>query len=853
MASSDACIAQLLHAEGIQVLEERLYDEIPPKYAQIPSGLHPAVLVNLQSRFPSGLYSHQTLAIARGIAGDSIGVCTKTASGKTAIFSSITAHKLLTDAGATALALYPAKALIHDQLSKWEQALQGTGISAEFIHGGIPVQKRAGLLGQGRVVLMTPDVLHAWLMANLGQPEVKKFVGALEIVILDEAHIYDGVFGTNMCYLLRRLQAISGAQQFLSSTATIGEPERFLTNLTGISPVVIGGENDGARTPEKKIMLARIAKREARSIVRKVAVGLADAGCGRFIIFADSRKGVEELAATVVRNVENVTIQADGEDQAGNDSETIAEATISDLAGSMKVLPYRAGYEEDDRSMIQEALTSGRLSGVVSTSALELGLDIGEIETVVTIGAPPTVKSFWQRAGRAGRAGRGVVLMLDIDGRVQNIGLNTYLDRSPEPAWVYLENEYLQFANALCAAEEYSQCTKELYSDTPLRTLPTAFLQFLDNEISPKSGIPNELYSLKQQAIGGAHRAFPLRSGIEKTYSVKCNDTRIGSLSYSQVLQEGYPGAIYRYLSRPYRIVQINHYEGEIRAVAWKGWASTRPETLTKVFPQFGGGYFDLLYDDGAFVCESRLQVSIRVTGFEEAIGKSSKNVKYEPGCSYSQKPLNRFFETTGVSFYFPDAELQKENIAKYLTLALCMVCAVHERDVGFGTFYSSCKPMQAGECRGFTIFDASYGSLRLTSLLLQRLKDVFNEAIRLASEEGAQKVVKRLQTIRATIGDMRRGDSSLESQPWSTNKEDDWITVISPGELAVLHDGASHVNEDVKVLLYVYTPQGLKYQLHTSKQGVTWTVNANMVRPIHGETRLLKYNLMTGETKEIL
>jgi hypothetical protein len=139
-----------------------------------------------------------------------------------------------------------------------------------------------------------------------------------------------------------------------------------------------------------------------------------------------------------------------------------------------------------------------------------------------------------------------------------------------------------------------------------------------------------------------------------------------------------------------------------------------------------------------------------------------------------------------------------------------------------------------------------------LTSLLLQNHNEIFDEAIRLAGQEGAHKVVKGLQVIHLELEAMQQGAGSTDGTSWKLNDEEDWTYVISPGATAILHDGKAHINEEVKVVSYLYTPQGLKYQLQSTKHGVTWTVNANMLKPIMGETKLLKYNLMTGETKDI-
>lgn len=823
------------------------------KLVPIPTELHALVREPLTGMYPQGLYAHQALGIAKGLAGHSVCVATPTASGKTLIFTCVAVSSLLSNPGTVVLALYPAKALLHDQKAKWDVAAKQTAIQVGVIDGSVDTAQRPGILESCRIVLMTPDVLHAWVMSRLNEPVLRKFLGALNLVVLDEAHIYDGIFGTNSAYLLRRLQAVSGVRQFLASSATIGDPVGFLRQLTGLEFDLIATAEDGSASPEKSIVVCRVVRRRVSRLLAGLIREYAKRdGHGRFLIFADSRKRVEELAAEGYHAVtahEALEVEAEEPIEEDDDSEDV-EDIVARIA-RQQVLPYRAGYEEDDRSAIQRALTNGTLLGVVTTSALELGIDIGDVELVVLLGTPPSVKSFWQRAGRAGRQNRGHVLLLDLDGRVTGMGLQRYLDRPPEPNWLYLENVPLQFANAMCAAEEETQTAKALYSRQPFATLPPSFVELLENELCPTRPIPNDLYSLKQQAIGGAHRAFPLRSGVEKSYQVRMRNAptlRLGSLTYSQVLREGFPGAIYRYLARPYRVFQIKHASGEIITARTRGVARTNALSQTAVFPQFGQAYY-LRKSSDAFIVECRLQVAERVIGFEEGIGAHKHEVLYGVGNTYSQKPLVRYIDTTGVCFYFPDEALQREKLGKYIALAFCRICSVQERDVGWGTFIAQASPLGPKPLRGFSVYDSAYGSLRLTRQLAGNLDEILREATRIATEEGAPQVAASADLMRSSIdglGSPQENDVAVEVLGGTTEQE--WVTVIAPNQPAYCHDGQSHVNEEVTVLRYLYTPQGIRYTLKAAKEGVQWQVSASMIRPIHGVTQYERYNVHTGE-----
>src|SRR5207247_10963368 len=173
------------------------------------------------------------------------------------VFMASAAHELLSDNFARVLVLYPAKALIQDQLTKWNSLLEPLSLTAGFIDGSVPVAERNEILFRRRVVLMTPDVAQAWLMSNLNEKAVAAFRSNLRLLILDEAHVYDGVFGTNMAFFLRRLQAVSSMHRLICSTATLGQPQKFIEKLTGRPTVEIGPSLDGARLAQKDIFVAR--------------------------------------------------------------------------------------------------------------------------------------------------------------------------------------------------------------------------------------------------------------------------------------------------------------------------------------------------------------------------------------------------------------------------------------------------------------------------------------------------------------------------------------------------------------------------------------------------------------------
>ncbi len=318
-------------------------------------------------------------------------------------------------------------------------------------------------------------------------------------------------------------------------------------------------------------------------------------------------------------------------------------------------------------------------------------------------------------------------------------------------------------------------------------------------------------------------------------------------------MREAFPGAIYRYLAKPYRVSQIKHAKGEVIATRIKGIGRTAPEVQTAVFPQFNDQMYYIRKSATAFIAECHVQASERVIGFELTIGKNKAKELYGPGNRYSQKPLSRFINTSGICFYFPDEQLQREKIAKYICLAFCKICSVQERDAGWGIFFSPSSPLGAEKVKGFAIYDSTNGSLRLTRQIPLRMNDILDEAVRFSMEEGASQISSSIGQIKQQIELFGQAQENVcSSQMFEPTTDDGWVTVVAENQPAICHDGQSHINEDVTVLNYIYTPSGIRYSLKSPRIGVVWQVIGTMIHPINGVTKLEKYNVNTGDKKEV-
>jgi DEAD/DEAH box helicase domain-containing protein len=851
----EEAVVRLLTAAGFEVADRHEANPRVPQLRPIPAAMHRRVSEVLERGYPDGLYRHQAEAMSAAINGQDVVLATATASGKSLVFMSMAAHIVSGDATSRVLALYPAKALIQDQLMKWRDFLEPLGIRFTYIDGDVPVADRTERLERAHVALLTPDVAHAWLMSNLHEPTVRTYLERLRLMILDEAHVYEGAFGTNMAFLLRRLQVASGDHQLICSTATLGEPANFVELLTGKRPVSFGAAEDGAPAQGKTILRATCTGRPFDATVQ-VLTRMAEAGTGRFLAFADSRRAVEQFVAATLRDgsEEEGPEQEDDDDNLdgiGDDASTATAVVDGATVTRGRVLPYRAGYEAEDRIQIQESLALGELAGVVATSALELGLDIGEIELVLLLDVPPSMKSFWQRIGRAGRRSRATCVVLDPRNLLGGSpgGLDHYLVRHVEPNWLYLENRYIQYAHALCAALELAQLGFDTADIEALRSLPADFLGFLDNELHPRAVVPMDLYPLKQQGQDDPHHEFAIRGGIEQDFHIiGPGNQPLGRVTYSQALREAFPGGVYYYMARPHRVWRLDHHRSEIRVRREKRY-TTHPIAHTMVFPRFEGGTHHLLRSEEGFVAESEMQVSERVIGFVERRGRAKEQHLYAPGSKYSQRPLTRFFETTGVCWAFPARRRLSDQGAQKVLDTFALRFGVQERDLGIGVFHARSSPLGM-EVQGLCIYDATIGSLRLT----QRLAEHFGEVVAAARDSLADgddpEIYEQLCDMADATARLQAGDAiPLPEQPEESTDED-WAIVVAPGEQAILLNTAG--TREVEVRAYRYTPRGLVYELAHTSTSVTWTAPAETVRPIHGQTRLLRVNLVTGESIEL-
>jgi DEAD/DEAH box helicase domain-containing protein len=413
----------------------------PPRLTAIPDELHPDVADALRARGMDSLWAHQSEALFAGWAGPTI-VTTGTASGKSLCFNLPTLDVLCRDPRARALYLYPTKALAQDQA----RALNALGVAQArpaIYDGDTPREQRSAIRRRANVVLTNPDMLHLGILPN--HPAWADYFANLAVVVVDEAHVYRGVFGSHVANVLRRLRrvcdAYGTAPRVLLASATIANPGELAERLTGLDDITVI-DRDGAPASKRTVAMwnppiidEKIAAR--RSVLAEAADLLADlvSEDARTIVFMKSRKAVELMARFA-----QLTLAGRGRD---------------DLAG--RIAPYRAGYTPQQRRELEAKLVAGELLGVVSTDALELGIDIGSLDAAICVTFPGTVASLRQMWGRAGRRGRGLALYVAGEDALDQFFCrhpDEFLDRPVEAAILDPWNEQIHSAHMLCAAHE---------------------------------------------------------------------------------------------------------------------------------------------------------------------------------------------------------------------------------------------------------------------------------------------------------------------------------------------------------------------------------------------------------------
>ena len=545
------------------------------EYAEFPEDLHPDIKEFLINQNINRLYTHQALTYRKAAEGKNLVITTPTASGKSLCFYLPVIDAVLKDPLTRAVFIYPTKALAADQyraLLPWIEYLGRHRLDAGVYDGDTVPAERSRIRKQANIILTNPEMLNGTMLPNHSKYGFDFIFSNIKYVVLDELHVYRGAFGSHLANVFRRFYRITryyhSSPQFLCSSATIANPVELAEKICGTSFACI--DHNGAGFEEKEYCLVqppKITGKDQNYYGRKSVVGvtaellpeLMEKG-ESFIAFAKSRKNVEIILKETRDRMEGASFLGTG--------------SPDQISG------YRGGYTPEERKDIERKMISGDLKGLISTNALELGIDIGKISSTVLAGYPGTRAAFWQQTGRAGRKGKAVnYLILDQQPMDQYLALDPgwLFEGSSENAVVDPDNLLIELAHIRAAAAELPLSLDDgaLFPDLG-ETIPVLLKM---QEVRSQNG--------RFAWCGGQYPAgeFSMRNIDQNKYQLINKETgkNITEMDEEQAFHEIHPGAVYMHDGDFYQVVEMNLESKMVYALPFNGNYYTVPGSESNI------------------------------------------------------------------------------------------------------------------------------------------------------------------------------------------------------------------------------------------------------------------------------
>jgi len=683
----------------------------------------------LRGRGIEALYSHQAKALELLGRGNDVVLATPAASGKSLVYNLPTLARSLADPDARALYLFPLKALEQDQRKGLEEDIASLA-SAErsaralpavaIYDGDTPASRRRKIRASPpNILITTPDMLHMGILPHHASWE--RFFRGLFLVVIDELHTYRGVFGSQVAQVLRRLDRVAayhGARaQIICASATVANPGELAGNLTGRELQVVS--SDGAARTERHVLLVNPRgspyTTAARLFRMAVRAGL------RTIAFTKARR-ITELMHTWV-------IEADP---------SIAPAVSS----------YRAGFLPEERREIERRLFRGDLLGVISTSALEMGIDVGGLDVCLLVGYPGSQIATWQRAGRVGRSREALIAMI-----AQPDALDQYLVHHPrvffdqgfEHAVLDPNNPEVTRAHLPCAAAELPLREKEPWLSGDAQQASLERLEQEGKLLRSEAG--SEWFASRRNP----HREVNLRS-TGSSYTIEAGGSRdskpwiVGSIGAANVFEECHEGAIYLHHGRQYLVTKLDRDERivSVEPVEAAYYTRAQKEKETEILSRERarpGGNFRLV--------QGRVKVTTRITGYERRRVRGQDLLATE---TLDLPPTS--FETTSIWMEMPDeipAAIQAAgrhvmggiHAVEHAALSLFPLFALCDRHDVAGISYV--RHPQLGRAAVF-FYDQHAGGVGLAPSVFERVETLLETTLELirdcSCEEGCPSCV---------------------------------------------------------------------------------------------------------------
>lgn len=614
----------------------------PAIFGELHSEIHPRLAARLKHLGFHQLYSHQAHSVDASLRGEDVVVVTGTNSGKSLCYVLPALHAALSEPAARGLFLFPTKALAQDQARKLQGLLPGPDVRVGTYDGDTPRSQRSGLRKMGHILLSNPDMLHVGILPQ--HESWVPFLKNLRVIAVDEMHTYRGVFGSHVGNVLRRLLRLcewhGNRPRVVACSATIANPTELFKGLTGRVPTLI--DEDGSPQAERTYsfytppMLDEQTRGSANMATASIVAGLAEQGL-RTLAFCRSRVSTE-LVLRYTR---------DRLDRVGKLPPAAVES-------------YRAGYTPRERRAIEKALFQGDLMALVATNAMELGVDVGDLDAVVMNGYPGTISSFWQQSGRAGRGSRpGLSILVAHDDPLEQ-----WLIREPERVMdgrvegvaIHPTNRFVLDAQLRCAAQERPMSPSDLTQFGGQVALELAEEMEMAGELTYQGGLfyypHHESAAMRVSIRGVGEGTIRLMVGLEE----------IGTMELWRALQSAHAGAVYLQRGQTYFVEELD-LESKV--------ARLRPEVL----PYYTQCLDQSLIEQTALAAslaagEHRgAHVGVRVT--EQVLGFKQKSLDGERVLGVFDLDLPpQSFETTAFRLDF-DREMGTEEDESFL-------CALH-------------------------------------------------------------------------------------------------------------------------------------------------------------------------------
>ncbi|HYP48072.1 MAG TPA: DEAD/DEAH box helicase [Thermoleophilaceae bacterium] len=707
---------EVLAAGGEDQLVASARDAAKKGYtAELPQDLQPALLEALARTGIERLWSHQADALEAARRGN-VMVTTGTASGKSLAFNLPVLDTLAGDIGARAFYLYPTKALAQDQARKLSQ-LGGRFLRHAIYDGDTPRDERRAIRQRSNLILTNPDMLHLGMLPN--HRNWGDVLANLAWVVVDEAHVYRGVFGSHVANVLRRLRRLARAYgsepRFILTSATIANPAELGQRLTGLELELV--DRDGAPHAERRIAMwnpplvdEKLGKRaSALGEAAGLLAGLVEREV-RTICFMKSRRGVE-----LIQRFARLRLEENGH---------------HDLAE--RIVPYRAGYTPVQRREIERRLSDGELLAVVATDALELGIDVGELDAALCVTFPGTVASLRQMWGRAGRRETGLAMYVAGEDALDQFFCrhpDEFLERPVERAILDHESEEIHLSHLTAAAYEmpltpededvfgprWEEHAEQLVRQGRLRERGGRYLPrgegYPAAEIALRSASPDSVAIV--EAAGGEV---------------------IGTVETARALSSVHPGAVYLHMGAAYEVEElelpsrralVRPFEGD-----WYTQAKKESETYIEA------------------VRERRLAAGVElsfgiVSVTEQVVAYQKKRVADHSVLDLLTLDMPEHeFVTQALWYELPDELLREEfpldvlqgslHAAEHAQIAVLPLIAMCDRwDIGG---LSTAFHQQTGRSTIF-IYDGHPGGVGITRVGYERFESLVDDALRLISE----------------------------------------------------------------------------------------------------------------------